>query len=161
MLKQIFRDSFLNLREKNQDTNKIIYIFKGFPHDWLQEISDFKLLTIPLHTSLLSLDLKKQQNIIDFFTQASVKNHHWLTYEEFQTIPSDNISIVGTPIIINNNFYDAYYPLSYSIPPEHLDIFHNFQVDSKNNNEDNYLFSFYSSIEVSPKKNIYVSYVTK
>ncbi|MGE7887753.1 helicase-related protein [Bacillus cereus] len=161
MLKQIFRDSFLSLREKKQDTNTVIYIFKGFPHDWLQEILDFKLLTIPLDTSLLSLDLKKQQNIIDFFKQASLKNHHWLTYEEFQTIPPGNISIVGKPIIINNNFYDAYYPLSYSIPPEHLDAFHDSQVESKNNNEANYLFEFYSSIEVSPKKNIYVSYVTK
>ncbi|MEM5682781.1 hypothetical protein AAHB64_01650 [Bacillus toyonensis] len=107
---------------------------------------------MPLDTSLLSLDLEKQQNIIDFFTQASLKNHHWLTYEEFQTIPPGNISIVGKPIIINNNFYDAYYPLSYSIPPEHLDAFHNSQVESKNNNEANYLFDFYSSIEVSPKK---------
>ncbi|WP_379968034.1 helicase-related protein [Ectobacillus sp. sgz5001026] len=160
MLRTIFLENFSKVKQRFNDDETIIYVFKGFPHSWLEEITDTKLLKFPLTESLLSLDSNKQANIIDFFAQSSNKKHHWMTYEEFQTIPVGNFTIVGRPIIINNNFYDAYYPLYYPIPQEHLELFQNMQDDTSITDA-HYLFQFYTSIEESYQNQIYVSYITE
>ncbi|TDQ32147.1 helicase-related protein [Aureibacillus halotolerans] len=158
MLKNIFLKEFQKLRDRYANEIKITFVFKGFPHDWLQMLEQDKLFPIALGTPLHELNNQRQNLIVQFVTTILEGNNKWLTFEEFATIPSDNFQSFTKTIIINNNLFDSYYPLEYRIPPHHIELF---QREEKSDQylENDYLNDYYSSIELSNNGNCFVSYI--
>jgi ATP-dependent DNA helicase RecQ len=158
VLKNIFLKEFQKLKAHFSDEKKITFVFKGFPQDWLQILEQDKLLSIGLDTPLHVLNSQRQNLIVQFVTTILEGNYKWLTFEEFATIPSDNFQAFTKTIIVNNNFYDSYYPLEYEVLAHHIE--HN-QREDKNDQDDeyNYLNDYYSSIELSNNENYFISYI--
>lgn len=158
MLKNIFLREFQKLIDHFSDEPKITYVFRGFPHEWLQLLKEDKLLTISLDTPLNVLHSKKQELIVQFVTSILESNNKWLTFEEFTTIPSDNFQAFTKTIIVSNNFYDSYYPLDYEVSANHIE---RNQLENKNDEDSvvEYLNDYYSNIELSNNGVYYVSYI--
>lgn len=158
VLKNIFLKEFQKLKSQFSNEEKITFVFKGFPHDWLQILEQDKLLSIGLDTSLKILNSQRQKLIVQFVTTILDGSNKWLTFEEFATIPSDNFQAFTKTIIINNNFFDSYFPLEYEVPTHHIELY---QREDKNDRdlESDYLNDYYSSIELSNNGNYFVSYI--
>lgn len=158
MLKSTFLKEFQKIKNRFLNEKKITFVFKGFPHDWLQMLERDKLLDIGLDTPLHELNNQRQNLIVQFVTTILEGNNKWLTFEEFATIPSDNFQAFTKTIIINNNFFDSYYPLEYGISPHHVEL--NQREDKSDQDlECDYLNDYYSSIEISNNGNYFVSYI--
>ncbi|WP_303981524.1 helicase-related protein [Niallia circulans] len=158
MLKNIFLKEFQKLKNQFSDEKKVTFVFKGFPHDWLQLLEQDKLLSIGLDTPLNVLNSQRQELIVQFVTTILEGNNKWLTFEEFATIPSDNFQAFTKTIIINNNFFDSYFPLEYEVPAHHIEL-NQREDESDQDLEYGYLNNYYSSIELSDNGNYFVSYI--
>ncbi|MER2127945.1 DEAD/DEAH box helicase [Solibacillus sp.] len=154
----IFNTKYHDLKE-HYESKDVIFIFKGFPHNLLNQISEDKFFDVPLEIDLIEVFNNKKQMTIDFLNNDK-KSPKWMTIEEFRNIPKELWTMVNLePIIVQNNLYNAYAPLMYKIKEEHIDLFDEVK-DEKQDGIIDYIYEYYTAIVSSQTGIIYVSYIS-
>lgn len=154
----IFNKKYSDLMEQYASKD-VVFVFKGFPHYVLNEISKEKFFDLPLEVDLVDLFNFKKHMTIDFLNNDK-KSPKWMTIEEFRNIPKELWSMVDLePVIVQNNLYNAYAPMTYKIVEEHIELFDEIK-DEKQESIVDYIYEYYTAVVSSPSGIVYVTYIT-
>lgn len=152
-----------NLYEKYEANEKTIFIFEGFPYEFL----------ISLESKLFDTDYKdifeiyKNYDAMYVFTSIknildSKNNKFWVTAEEYTAIESQGDFVKGLfkCIVVKNNIYNKFYPFDNTILniKEIYDrFFYNINEEIKTEHEKTYeiVSKFYGDILYSKESNSY------
>lgn len=102
----------------NVDEKRLLLVFKGFTADMLHQLDYQKLLSIPLTVNIVALDQSKAVMLQEVFANLTTFDgkYLWCTFEEYQMLGKDVLSLYFDVIIFQNNLYYKLFPCLYDIP---------------------------------------------
>ncbi|TCS84497.1 helicase-related protein [Tepidibacillus fermentans] len=162
MFNQFFQHFNIFLNKLDRKRNNLV-VFKGFPNEWISKIDYQKLFSIPLGELLSELPKRKMELITEAVMRLNQSpDIYWCTYEELITASKDTIETFADVHILNNNLYQYYYPLTYSIDEiDHIYLEYYEDIDNHHDipDEIQYISSYYGNILKTRNGRFYVSYI--
>ncbi|QCT04361.1 helicase domain-containing protein [Paenibacillus algicola] len=112
--KRIEQDLLRMMQDSNQ---KVLFVFKGFPASFFETMPLRKLIPYSVTISIHELDQAKASILPEMFQSLhQINQAAWCTYEEYQVIGTEVLSLYFNIMIYENNVYHRTFPCLYSIP---------------------------------------------